>query len=478
MGTQRLDNTAEQGSLTKKRNLDRDDHEDWESSRDGSRSPPRSRSCRESDRNSTGSQEHDFTKRHRFLEAMDINSPSSRDIAFRQYPHAMETDSPSSYPKHVIVPSPPDSNDRKADTHSRPPFPTYPRNYYVGESPIANMPHEKVVTPILADRHVGIHGGYEGRYMYPGRQQGHYYPSDAYGHPYHAAQQMPFDGPYNQHQGSHEQVQLRPKRWACDYCCVATFPTYEDACAHEESCSRNAHSMGRHNHAHPHHPYPSQPQYQGEENPQGIVNSGLGALYQATQEVQHRVPPLPINDHSGYRQITPRFQQYSQHGREQEHARHYHNPRRILLAGPNDVESLSDRQCFVRSDFVEVFAATEKDVSSRHSKGAQKLVRGQVGIRCIHCSHLRPKDRAERAVCYPSSISRIYQTVADMQRFHFEQCREIPDQIRQIYKNLKTTRPRGVGSPQTYWIQSAKLLGMVDSEDGICFDSGPHKSDD
>jgi len=54
-----------------------------------------------------------------------------------------------------------------------------------------------------------------------------------------------------------------------------------------------------------------------------------------------------------------------------------------------------------------------------------------------------------------------------MQRFHFEQCREIPMKIRKIYKSLKTTRPRGVGSPQTYWIESAKLLDLVDTEKGI-----------
>jgi len=56
-----------------------------------------------------------------------------------------------------------------------------------------------------------------------------------------------------------------------------------------------------------------------------------------------------------------------------------------------------------------------------------------------------------------------------MQRFHFEQCREIPPKIRKIYKTLKTTRPRGVGSPQTYWVQSAKLLDLVDTEHGIQF---------
>jgi hypothetical protein len=143
--------------------------------------------------------------------------------------------------------------------------------------------------------------------------------------------------------------------------------------------------------------------------------------------------------------------------------------KRMLLAMPTDIESLSDRQCYVRTDFVEVFAASEKDVASRHSKGAQKLSVGQVGIRCIHCSNVRTRDRAERAVCYPSSISRIYQTVADMQRFHFEQCGQIPEETRRIYKSLKTTRPRGMGSPQGYWIESAKRLNLVDSENGIRF---------
>jgi hypothetical protein len=56
-----------------------------------------------------------------------------------------------------------------------------------------------------------------------------------------------------------------------------------------------------------------------------------------------------------------------------------------------------------------------------------------------------------------------------MQRFHFEQCREIPNEVRKTYKTLKTTRPRGVGSPQTYWIQSANLLDLADTDNGIRF---------
>lgn len=63
-----------------------------------------------------------------------------------------------------------------------------------------------------------------------------------------------------------------------------------------------------------------------------------------------------------------------------------------------------------------------------------------------------------------------------MQRFHFEQCREIPPEVRKIYKSLKTTRPRGVGSPQTYWVHSAKLLNLVDTNNGIRFSNDADES--
>lgn len=138
-----------------------------------------------------------------------------------------------------------------------------------------------------------------------------------------------------------------------------------------------------------------------------------------------------------------------------------------LLTTQNDKDSLSDRQCFVRSHFVEVFVADKSDMAARHSRGAQKLNENQIGLRCAYCVKLKHRDRAERAICYPSSISRIYQTVADMQRFHFEACVAIPPKVLAEYKSLKTTRPRGVGSPQGYWDKSAREIGLVDSTSGI-----------
>lgn len=379
------------------------------------------------------------------------------------YPEAMDTDSPSSYPKHVIVPSPPDTVERhqkaqRSSLGSRASAPD--RDMYGSQRPGGN-----IVTPVLTHEPAPALPVYD-RYGYhypPAPSPAIYYPGDPHypppPHYRHAYYGPPPELDVGHSYAMGHNVQMRPKRWACDYCNAASFFTYEDACAHEECCPARQGSYG---HRTSGQPAPKPPQTQ-------MYNTGLGALFQATREVQSNSSPS----------VAPRFNKFRTSGQEgREGAIEPMDPsqKRMLLAMPNDSDSLSDRQCYVRTNFVEVFAATDKDVSARHSKGAQKLIKGQVGIRCIHCSHLRPKDRAERAVCYPSSVSRIYQTVADMQRFHFEQCRQIPDDIRKIYKSLKTTRPRGVGSPQVYWIESAKTLNLIDSEEGIRFKNSEEDS--
>lgn len=236
----------------------------------------------------------------------------------------------------------------------------------------------------------GNSSGYQGHYPYL---------------PYHSRQPIPFyPSTYFQNSrfrssNQREREEKKSDSWACDYCHVATFGSYDEACEHEKSCEFN----------------------------------------------QNNVTPMETC-------IPTELPKPSS---------------RILLCMPSDKQSLSDRQCYVRSHFVEIFEATVVDVSSRHSKGAQKLSVGQIGIRCMHCVHLSPKVRAERATCYPSSISRIYQTVADMQRFHFEACMAISKEMKDTYKSLKTTRCRGNGSPQAYWINSAKELGLVDTDSGI-----------
>lgn len=219
--------------------------------------------------------------------------------------------------------------------------------------------------------------------------------------------------------------------WACDFCRVATFKSFREACDHEENCPFNQQKTMRQN-----------------------VGSSSTLVCSITKEKKiprtWRSPYLPSS-------------KFTKNCRMSED----NIKTRLLLSLPSDKESLSDRQCYVRSHFVEIFEASEGDVEARHSKGAQKLVEGQIGLRCMHCLDMFGKQKAERATCYPSSISRIYQTVADMQRFHFEACAGIPNNMKEYYKTLKTTRPRGQGSPQSYWITSAKTVGLVDSKFGI-----------
>ena len=431
---------------------------------------------------------------------MVVNDVDTAPLAKKErtYFGDMDTDSPASYPKHVLVP-----------TSERPEAKQFmPHTAHMSEERVEQVifPPENSGAQVLTPDSVG-----RGRTMsnvepqqYPPRQQFQhdvyrapsYTPDMDYGRTYGAGPPRPNVGA--PHGGENYG---RPRRWACDFCNVATFLSYEEACAHEEACARRHHESQRfdsYQHARP----PTAP-YGGPGGPRGPPvapqGSGLGALYHASQEVvtpptpYHQQQPARWGNHAPPLPVLPAEQGYYRQGyydmREDpahyHHDHHYHAQgpgsfhmgpqdyfqKRILLAMPSDQDSLSDRQCYVRSEMVEIFAATQKDVSARHSKGAQKLVLGQVGIRCVHCSHLRQRDRAERAVCYPKSISRIYQTVADMQRFHFENCREIPDQVRMIYKKLKTTRPRGVGSPQSYWVSSAKSLGLVDTENGIRFDA-------
>jgi hypothetical protein len=86
--------------------------------------------------------------------------------------------------------------------------------------------------------------------------------------------------------------------------------------------------------------------------------------------MHHQLYHHPYNPTPSYHHHSPYDSYYS----------HDTNHGQLVLAMPTDRDSLSDRQCYVRSEMVEIFAATEKDVAARHSKGAQRLVMGQVGI--------------------------------------------------------------------------------------------------
>jgi hypothetical protein len=147
----------------------------------------------------------------------------------------------------------------------------------------------------------------------------------------------------------------------------------------------------------------------------------------------------------------------------------------VPLSLPEDSSALSPLRCFLREQ-VCAFSATEHDISIR-APTTFSIGVGQVGIGCIHCVKLPPGLRSNRAVCFPFSIGRIYQSVADIQRFHLGECQHLPKDVRDRFLTLQNASSKGSKGLATrqYWIESAKKIGMVDTPKGIRFGRDPAK---
>ena len=146
----------------------------------------------------------------------------------------------------------------------------------------------------------------------------------------------------------------------------------------------------------------------------------------------------------------------------------------LLLALPTDRISLSETLCVVREN-IEVFRATKTDVDAPAPGRKHSVVVGQVGLRCIHCRHTtRTSERVKRAVCYPSSIKRIYRTVIDMKLDHFLQCKFVPASLKERLAELKVKHTRSTGTTMQYFIRAAHSLGLEDGTSGVCIN--PNKA--
>lgn len=134
----------------------------------------------------------------------------------------------------------------------------------------------------------------------------------------------------------------------------------------------------------------------------------------------------------------------------------------VPLATDEDENWLSEFLCFIRSELVEVFRASNDDVASRIN--SKKVVYGQVGIRCRYCAHMAHGDRASRSSSFPSSIDRIYQSLTMMIRDHFVRCPGLPEALKARFLELKSRTTQGATDSKRYWIESARRLGMVDTQ--------------
>jgi hypothetical protein len=144
-----------------------------------------------------------------------------------------------------------------------------------------------------------------------------------------------------------------------------------------------------------------------------------------------------------------------------------------LLAIKQDRDHLNGIHCWVRQH-IEAFAATEQDVLVPSPGRKQRILVGQVGLRCVHCAE--SSVRVKRAVCYPPSISGIYHSVSNMKFDHFKQCPCLPMADRIEFESLldaaRSKACAGKGSSNStakYYKTAALQICLVDSDVGIRF---------
>jgi len=154
-----------------------------------------------------------------------------------------------------------------------------------------------------------------------------------------------------------------------------------------------------------------------------------------------------------------------------------------VLATPDDAIYLSDKHCYVRTRLAEIFLSERTDVETP-VRGRRATFVGQVGLRCVFCvPSVDSKHRVERAICYPTTTAKFYQTAQDMQHFHFAACPYIPPGVKERYQGLRSNMNdrRSLGgenkggessssadntnrkmSPKEFWAKCCADLGLID----------------
>jgi hypothetical protein len=279
----------------------------------------------------------------------------------------------------------------------------------------------------------------------------HPYRISPYGRPHHHS-------PMQYHQNQHQQLPpawahgrmyppqalmqpplMHPEnQWICDFCNVAAFATYEDACVHEETCKIQC-SMR---------PVAREQYAIANMQRDGPAADNSHTMMARSSSDEEEKSTVEVSSASG----------------------HWFSGATSLSIKESDSEWLSELNCFVRKNCVETFSALQDDVSRTSKRG--RIALHQVGIRCCFCAHVPLKDKAGAAVSFPTSVSGIYESVKRWQRVHLEVCTEIPEDVQAKLTTLTNTNV-WVPTTRQYWTDSAKALGLVDTSDGIRFGIDP-----
>jgi hypothetical protein len=142
----------------------------------------------------------------------------------------------------------------------------------------------------------------------------------------------------------------------------------------------------------------------------------------------------------------------------------------VVLADPMDSLVLNAHQVLLRRQ-IELFVVMKDDLWGRNRGRNKRIELGQVGIRCRHCAHLPTLLRAKGSVYFPATLLGLYQAAQNMSTAHIQcgLCSEMPESLKNEFTNLLPTKSRASSAGRTYWAESAKRLGMTDTDHGIRF---------
>jgi hypothetical protein len=138
---------------------------------------------------------------------------------------------------------------------------------------------------------------------------------------------------------------------------------------------------------------------------------------------------------------------------------------------------LSPYQTCIRRH-LELFEACPREVEGTTQGRNKPIVLGQVGLRCVHCRDLPPRQRTRGAVYYPSKLEGLYQAGQNMATTHLcETCPNIPAECKKdllYYKEQKEI----AGGGKAHWGSVAANMGVYQEECGLRFrprlyDGGP-----
>jgi hypothetical protein len=79
--------------------------------------------------------------------------------------------------------------------------------------------------------------------------------------------------------------------------------------------------------------------------------------------------------------------------------------------------------------------------------------------------------RQKGSTYFPASTLGIYQAAQNMSTTHIQcgLCPEMPQNIKDQFVNLLAVKMSNSGAGRPYWAESARQMGLVDTEEGIFF---------